>query len=969
MRNEGLSARSGGSFPTGGGELGALIRQFDWAQTSLGPLATWPQSLKTVTETLLRSPVPIVLLWGEDGVMIYNDAYSAFAGGRHPKLLGSKVRDGWAEVADFNDNVMKVGLSGRTLAYKDQELTLYRHGQPEQVWMNLDYSPVLNEAGEPAGVIAIVVETTQRVIAERRVRENHDELRRVNEILFQSQRALKDRESDLARVQQIARIGGVNVDLRSGFDNGKRAPEYLEIHGLDPDTIDTHEDWVRRLHPDDRDRALQHFLATVSGSETHYSSEYRIVRPSDGQIRWIACEAEIERDEKGRPLRLVGAHMDITDRNLAKELLRESEARFRLIANSAPVPMWVSKLDGTRGFANQAYLDFLGIGYDEALVFDWRKILHPDDLTRIVKESVAGEASLKPFVLEARYRRADGVWRWMRSESQPRWDPAGKHIGFIGVAHDITTAKEAENELRRLNETLEQRIKERTSQLESNEAQLRAIFETSNQYQGLLDLQGNVIYANKTSLAGIQGVAGDVVGKPFWDSPWFSGTPGAREVVSHGFATVIRGESVRTEMLLHLPIGDRYFDFAMRPVFDQQGAVTAVLPEAVDITEWRQAEEALRQSQKMEAIGQLTGGVAHDFNNLLTIIRSATDFLRRRDLTEGRRRRYIDAISDTVDRASKLTGQLLAFARRQPLAPQVFDVGVQVEAIAQLIRPLVGGRIQIGLAIRDPECFAMADVAQFETTLINLAVNSRDAMEDEGLISINVERADAIPASGTNRKHSGKFIAISVKDTGTGIAPDRLTAIFEPFYTTKEVGKGTGLGLSQAVGFAKQSGGEIVVTSVLNEGSTFTIYLPQAEVPSGQADAAAANIEATTSGRGHRILVVEDNEDVGKFSTELLQDLGYATRRADNAEQALALIAADELAFDLVFSDVIMPGMNGVELATIIRERYPGLPVVLTSGYSSVLAENAHHGFELIQKPYSVEALSRTLRRAISERL
>ena len=758
LRNQGVwAAPSCRSFPIGGGELGALIRQFNWAKTSLGPLEAWPQSLKTVTETLLQSPVPIVLLWGEDGIMIYNDAYSIFAGGRHPKLLGSKVRDGWAEVADFNDNVMKVGLSGRTLAYKDQELTLYRHGRPEQVWMNLDYSPVLNEAGEPAGVIAIVVETTQRVIAERHVRENRDELRRVNEVLFESQKALKDRESDLARVQRIARIGGVNVDLRNGFDNGKRAPEYLEIHGLDPDSVDTHEDWVRRIHPDERDRTLQHFLATVGGSGTHYSCEYRIVRPNDGQIRWIACEAEIERDESGRPLRLVGAHMDITDRNVAKELLRESEARFRLIANSAPVPMWVSKLDGTRGFVNQAYLDFLGLGYEDALVFDWRKILHPDDLKRIVKESVAGEASLKPFVLEARYRRVDGAWSWMRSESQPRWDPAGKHIGFIGVAHDLTSVKEAENELRRLNETLEQRIKERTSQLESNEAQLRAIFETSNQYQGLLDLHGNVIYANRTALAGIQANSADVVGRPFWDSPWFSGTLGAREVVTHAFANVIRGESVRTEILLHLPIGDRYFDFAMRPVFDQHGAVAAVLPEAVDITERRQAEEALRQSQKMEAIGQLTGGVAHDFNNLLTIIRSATDFLRRRELTDDRRRRYIDAISDTVDRASKLTGQLLAFARRQPLTPQVFDVGAQVEAIAQLIRPLVGGRIQIKLEICDPECFAVADVAQFETTLINLAVNSRDAMENEGAISIDVEKADAIPASGTSRNAKRKI--------------------------------------------------------------------------------------------------------------------------------------------------------------------------------------------------------------------
>ena len=482
MPDQGVSAGLAGSFPTGGGEVAALIRQFDWAKSGLGPLAAWPQSLKTVTDTLLRSPVPIVLLWGEDGIMIYNDAYSVFAGGRHPKLLGSKVREGWPEVADFNDHVMKVGLSGGTLAYKDQELTLYRHGRPEQVWMNLDYSPVLNEAGQPAGVIAIVVETTERVIAER---------------------TLKDRENDLARVQKIARIGGITVDLGNGFDNERRSPEYLEIHGLSPDAIDSHEDWVRRINPDDREPTLQHFLATVTGAGNRYSSEYRIVRPSDGQVRWIASEAQIERDEDGRPLRMVGADTDITERTLAKELLRESEERFRLIANSAPVPMWVSKLDGTRSFANQAYLDFLGLEYEKAVVFDWRKILHPDDQSRVVRESVEGEASLKPFVLEARYRRADGAWRWMRSESQPRWDPAGQHIGFIGIAHDITAAKEAEGELRRLNETLEQRISERTAQLESNEAQMRAIFETSNQYQGLLDLQGNVIYANKTALAGI----------------------------------------------------------------------------------------------------------------------------------------------------------------------------------------------------------------------------------------------------------------------------------------------------------------------------------------------------------------------------------------------------------------------------------------------------------------------------------
>ena len=161
-------------FPLGGGELGALIRRFDWSKTSLGPVEAWPQSLKSITGMLLLSPVPIVLLWGEDGVMIYNDAYSAFAGGRHPQILGSKVREGWPEVAEFNDNVMKVGLAGGTLAYKDQELVLHRHGGPERVWMNLDYSPVLGEGGRPAGVIAIVVETSERMRAERRRDEAQD---------------------------------------------------------------------------------------------------------------------------------------------------------------------------------------------------------------------------------------------------------------------------------------------------------------------------------------------------------------------------------------------------------------------------------------------------------------------------------------------------------------------------------------------------------------------------------------------------------------------------------------------------------------------------------------------------------------------------------------------------------------------------------------------------------------------------
>src|SRR5437588_379162 len=326
------------------------------------------------------------------------------------------------------------------------------------------------------------------VEAAERWRQHLEEIARERDRAY---RALQEREAELARIQRIARVGGLEIDFRDGVKN-RRSPEYLLVHGLPSGAAnETYEDWVKRIHPEDRAQTVKHLFEVLKGRSEDYSDEYRIVRPSDGETRWIRVVAKIERDRDGRALRLIGADLDITDQMLARVTLRESEERFR---------------------------------------------------------QVAGESSLKPFVLEARYRRADGEWRWLRSESQPRWDPTGKHIGFIGVAHDITAAKQAESELRRLNETLELRIRERTSQLESSEAQMRAILETSNQYQALLNRYGDVLYANKTALAGIHAEAGDVVGRPFWETPWFAATDGMRNAVRNAFMAVLKGEGVRTEM-------------------------------------------------------------------------------------------------------------------------------------------------------------------------------------------------------------------------------------------------------------------------------------------------------------------------------------------------------------------------------------------------------------------------------------
>ena len=384
-------------------------------------------------------------------------------------------------------------------------------------------------------------------------------------------------------------------------------------------------------------------------------------------------------------------------------------------------------------------------------------------------------------------------------------------------------------------------------------------------------------------------------------------------------------------------------------------------------TELLSIETALRQSQKLEALGQLTGGVAHDFNNLLAVISSSIELLRNDKLPAEQHGKYLNLIFDTVGRAVKLTGQLLAFARQQPLSPEVFDVDTHVQGVVDLVRPLLDRQMEIVHArcVCNAGCSAEADISQFEAALVNLVINARDAMNANGLVTITVRKVDTVPAGLGHGARSGGFVAISVADTGCGIAPNKMQTIFEPFYTTKEVGKGTGLGLSQVFGFAKQSGGEVEVSSVLGAGSMFTLYLPCAK--SLPASKALAQVSGSGSvGNGLRLLVVEDNETLAEMTCDILNTLDYHTTWAASGAAALELLARDSAKFDLVFSDVIMPGVNGVELAEAVRARYSALAMVLTSGYSAVVNQEGTHGFELISKPYTSDTLVRVFRSAMA---
>ncbi len=374
------------------------------------------------------------------------------------------------------------------------------------------------------------------------------------------------------------------------------------------------------------------------------------------------------------------------------------------------------------------------------------------------------------------------------------------------------------------------------------------------------------------------------------------------------------------------------------------------------------AEGALRQAQRLEAIGQLTGGVAHDFNNLLMIISGSVQRLRG-ELTDKKHTRLLDMIATATQRGETLTRQLLTYSRRQTLTPQVIDLSQRLPAIRELLSRSLRTDIDIRLDVPDTICAVRVDPSELELAILNLAVNAKDAMPNGGALLI---RAKPVTLRGEASEEglSGEFVAIRVADNGHGIPADKLARVFEPFFTTKEVGKGTGLGLSQVYGFAKQSGGTATVSSAEGRGTAVTIFLPRShEAPQVVAEEAPMQAPAEPVGT---VLLVEDNDDVAEVGAALLRQLGYRVRSVANAQAALAALRLDP-DVELVFSDILMPGgMNGFGLAQEIGVRFPGIPVLLTTGYSASAQDAVRRGVVVLQKPYDLDGLRRHIREAVA---
>ncbi len=540
--------------------------------------------------------------------------------------------------------------------------------------------------------------------------------------------------------------------------------------------------------------------------------------------------------------------------------------------------------------------------------------------------------------------RPDGDVRRLQTIGEIVRDENGAPLRVIGVCRDVTEQTRMESALR------------------ESEQSYRLLIEGVHDYAiYMLDTHGRVRNWNIGAERIKQYKAGEIVGQHF--SIFYTEEDRANDVPIRALQTATREGRYEAQGWHVRKDGTQFFaDVGIDAIRDSDGELIGFAKITRDITEQRAAQLALEQSreqltqaQKMEALGQLTGGIAHDFNNLLMIMGGHAQLLQKR-LTEAKDLQSIEAIRAAAGRGEKLTRQLLAFSRRQTLTPVTVDLRSRIDAVREMLSASLRGNIELVCDVEDSIWPVQVDLGELELALVNVAVNARDAMPEGGKITVSARNVVLRPGSAAGQIE-GDFVALAVIDTGTGIPPEVVQRVFEPFFTTKPVGKGTGLGLSQVHGFAQQSGGAVTIDSKAGEGTAVTIYLPRgaAEMPAAVEE--PAKVDGNALGT---ILMVEDSREVAEVTGTLLEQLGYRVVKAENAAEALRHLSQG-IDFDLLFSDIVMPGtLNGFALAKECSERYPGIPILLTSGYNDA-AQAAASDFPILRKPYDISALERAV--------
>jgi len=624
-------------------------------------------------------------------------------------------------------------------------------------------------------------------------------------------------------------------------------------------------------------------------------------------------------------------------------------------------PMFVAWGDALTLLYNDPYAEILGAKHPLALGARFQDVWSEiwSDISPLIDAAMTGQAIYREDLPLVMNRKGYDEQTWFTFSYSPLRDESGKIAGMFCAVSETTRRVLAERALCDLNETLERRVTEALAERKL----LADIVEGTDAFVQVVDLDYRWLAINRAAADEFERIFGVLpnVGDSMMEI--LASQPEHQAAVRAIWSRALGGEEFMEIGEFGDPTRDRrFYEMRYSTLREGNGMRIGAYQFVYDVTErvrdqerLKKAEEALRQSQKLEAIGRLTGGVAHDFNNLLAVFANGLQLLERNATAEQRDRIHA-AMRRAVARGTGLTHQLLAFTRRQAINPASIDLAAQLTGMRQMLEHSLPGGILAELKFGDELWPIEIDAGEFELAMLNLFANARDAMPDGGSITIDArnvrELADGLPTD---------FVQLSVTDTGSGMPPEVLDRVFEPFFTTKEVGKGSGLGLPQVYGFAQQSGGQLRIDSRVEVGTTVTLMLPRSlRKPIALVDAASPS-PLRGEGGDRQVLLVEDDEEVAALTREMLCHLGFKVICAASSVAALGALA-NERRIDIVFSDITMPGgMSGLELAREIRRRRPDMSIVLTTGHSETAAVMNKAEFRLLLKPYSLEALTDAL--------
>jgi signal transduction histidine kinase/CheY-like chemotaxis protein len=939
-------ALDGERFPVAGGQVGAMMRALDWSRSPLGPPADWPPALRTVVGLMVDSQFPMFVAWGPQLGFLYNDAYGVILGARHPSALGRPFREIWHEIWDDIEPLIRRALAGEATFNEDLHLVMERNGYPEDTWYSFSYSPVRDADGTVGGMFCACVETTAKVLADRRVRDERDRLTR----LFEQAPGFICTLSGPDHVVEFA-----NAAHRRLFGSGgwigrpvREAIPVLEGQG--------YFDWLDRAYAGERQ--------VVQGAPIRY----RIDGEAEEQERFLDFIYEPMRDEAGTITGVFCEGYDVTDRlraeaeaRRAELALHASEFRYRRLfeaidegfcileaveAGGDPLGDFVYLEANPALEANSGIRDVVGRRVGEVLGEE-----APGWIAMLAGVARTGELLRFERALEATDRILELAV--FRVEAGPRPQVAV-------LFQDISGRRKAERALQQLNDELESRVATALAERRL----LADLVEGTDAFVQVAGPDFRWLAFNRAAADEFERVFGTrpVVGDNMLDK--LAHIPGERDRVEAAWQRALSGEAyVLTGEFGMAERDRRHYEIRFRPLHDAQGRRIGAYQFVYDVSDrlrdqarLAEAEAALHQAQKLETIGQLTGGVAHDFNNLLTPIVYALEMQKRRGGGDPVLAQMTDGAMRAAERARTLVQRLLSFSRRQHLRPRAVDVGALVRNMAELMLRSLGPRVQLRLDLGEGLPAAHVDPGQLELALLNLAVNARDAMHGDGVLSIAV-------AEDRGRNPGGApAVRITVSDTGSGMDAETLKRATEPFFTTKEVGRGTGLGLSSVQGLALQSGGGFDLASAPGQGTVATLWLPAStEAVEAVRELRDAAVEPSLTGG---VVLLVDDEELARVGTRhMLEEAGYVVDEAASGEEALVRLR-DGRRVDVLVTDYAMPGMSGTALAQAARLLQPGLPVLLVTGYATLDDPEADR-MPRLSKPYAaadlVQAVARLL--------